>query len=317
MGRSAFISAALHAAILLWIIVALPGARPLNGPPIKEIPVDIVPPSALTSIKAGTQEAKSTKALAPKPKPKAPAPAKPKAPETPAPKAASAPPPPPPEPKPEPKKAEETPKPEKPADAKAAPKPDKAAEAPKPASQETADSEPPPSMPLHRPPPPKVKPRPKPKPHLAAKSKDDLATDRISALLNKMPDSGGGPSTDKASKDAESQVHGQTNGRQLAMSVDEIDALRQRISQCWSPPPGGLGAGHIVVKLRMKLNKDGTLVGYPTVENSDPSPFFRAAADAAVRAVYQCQPYTLPPEKYSLWRDMILNFDPSEMYRAG
>jgi hypothetical protein len=36
-----------------------------------------------------------------------------------------------------------------------------------------------------------------------------------------------------------------------------------------------------------------------------------------VRAVYQCQPYTLPSDKYALWRDMILNFDPSDMYRAG
>ena len=39
--------------------------------------------------------------------------------------------------------------------------------------------------------------------------------------------------------------------------------------------------------------------------------------DSAVRAVYQCQPYALPSEKYALWRDMILNFDPSDMYRAG
>ena len=43
----------------------------------------------------------------------------------------------------------------------------------------------------------------------------------------------------------------------------------------------------------------------------------QAAADSAVRAVYQCQPYTLPSDKYALWRDMILNFDPSDMYRSG
>jgi hypothetical protein len=101
------------------------------------------------------------------------------------------------------------------------------------------------------------------------------------------------------------------------MSINEIDALRARIAQCWSPPPGGLGAEQIVVKLRLKLNEDGTLVGYPSVANSGSSPFFQAAADSAVRAVYQCQPYALPSEKYALWRDMILNFDPSDMYRAG
>jgi hypothetical protein len=57
--------------------------------------------------------------------------------------------------------------------------------------------------------------------------------------------------------------------------------------------------------------------GYPTVANSGSSPFFQAAADSAVRAVYQCQPYELPKAKYALWRDMILNFDPSDMYRSG
>jgi hypothetical protein len=37
-----------------------------------------------------------------------------------------------------------------------------------------------------------------------------------------------------------------------------------------------------------------------------------------VRAVYQCQPYSsLPADKYAVWRDMILNFDPSQMYGSG
>jgi colicin import membrane protein len=101
------------------------------------------------------------------------------------------------------------------------------------------------------------------------------------------------------------------------MSVNEIDALRARIAACWNPPPGGLGAEEIVVKLRLKLNEDGTLIGYPSVAKHGSSPFFQAAADSAVRAVYQCQPYVLPKEKYALWRDMILNFDPSEMYGSG
>ena len=47
------------------------------------------------------------------------------------------------------------------------------------------------------------------------------------------------------------------------------------------------------------MNEDGTLIGYPTVANSGSSPFFQAAADSAVRAVYQCQPYELPSEKYA------------------
>jgi hypothetical protein len=166
--------------------------------------------------------------------------------------------------------------------------------------------------------------KPKPKKHAEAKkpapkpdAKRDFNTDRIAALLNKIPDAAEEPAPVIPADEPPKKVRGQSDGTQTSMSVNEIDALRARIAQCWSPPPGGLGAEQIVVKLRLKLNEDGTLVGYPTIANRGSSPFFQAAADSAVRAVYQCQPYALPAEKYALWRDMILNFDPSEMYRAG
>ena len=113
------------------------------------------------------------------------------------------------------------------------------------------------------------------------------------------------------------KVRGQSNGTEMTMSVNEIDALRARIAQCWSPPPGGLGAGQIVVKLRMKLNEDGTWSAIRPWPTAAPRPSSRRPPTARCRAVYQCQPYSLPSDKYALWRDMILNFDPSEMYRAG
>ena len=39
-----------------------------------------------------------------------------------------------------------------------------------------------------------------------------------------------------------------------------------------------------------------------------------AMAESAKRAILSCQPYTmLNPDKYEQWRDMEINFDPSEM----
>ena len=156
--------------------------------------------------------------------------------------------------------------------------------------------------------------RPTPK----TETKRDFNTDRIAALLNKIPDAAHEPNADAMPVDTPRKpVHGQSNGTQMTMSVNEIDALRARIAQCWSPPPGGLGADAIIVKLRLKLNEDGSLIGYPSIANSGSSPFFQAAADSAVRAVFQCQPYALPGEKYAVWRDMILTFDPRQMYSSG
>ena len=288
MSKSTFISAALHTAILLWILVAFPAAK--IDQQLLQIPIDLAAPSEVTKLKAGTKDEKDEAPLAGKPKEKQPEAVKEaeKKPEASA--AVEQKSEPKPKPKPEEKKAD-TPK-------EPAPKPEAKKPEEKPAKKKQAET------------PPK-KPAP-------AKKKRDFNTDRIAALLNKIPDAASEaapvlPSDEPVPK----KVRGQSNGTEMTMSVNEIDALRARIAQCWSPPPGGLGAEQIVVKLRMKLNEDGTLVGYPTVANSGASPFFQAAADSAVRAVYQCQPYTLPSDKYALWRDMILNFDPSDMYRAG
>lgn len=293
MRRSVVISVALHGAILLWIVVMFPLGRALHESP-KDIPLVIMSPAEFTKLKAGMAHAKADKPLkakAEEPKPKAVTEKKPVEPATPAPKQKPA------EKKPEPKlKTAVAPKPKKalaPKQAEATPK--------KPVKTANDDT-----------PKPKLKPKPKPK------KKPDFNSDRILALLNKIPDAKNAPTPQEIVEETpEEPVRGQSTGTDIAMSVNEIDALRARIAQCWNPPPGGLGAESMVVKIRLKLNEDGTLVGYPTVSDHDSSPFFRAAADSAVRAVFQCQPYVLPSEKYSLWRDMILNFDPSRMYGSG
>jgi colicin import membrane protein len=290
MGKSTFISAALHTAILLFALVAFPAAK-MEHMPIA-IPVDLATPSEVTKVKAGVADAKDEAPLAAKPEEK----------KQQAVKEAAKPIEEPDKPKAE-QKPEEKPKPETPKEA--APKPEqkkpevkKAEEKPaKPKQAEAAKK--------------------KPTKSKEAAKKRDFNADRIAALLNKIPDAAEEPQPVLPAEEAPHKVKGQTDGTQTTMSVNEIDALRARIAQCWNPPPGGLGADQIVVKLRLRLNEDGTLVGYPTIANRGSSPFFQAAADSAVRAVYQCQPYTLPSEKYALWRDMILNFDPSDMYRAG
>jgi len=305
MRKSTFISAALHTAILLFALVAFPAVK-MDKAPLLAIPVDLATPSELTKIKAGTADAKDEAPLAGKPKEEKPEAVK-EAKKPPEQSAAVA-------EKPEAEqKPEEKPKAETPKEA--APKP----EAKKPEEKKPEEKKPEEKKAEEKPAKPKeaAAPPKKPKPPATAK-KRDFNTDRIAALLNKIPDAANEPNPVLPSDETPSKkVRGQSNGTQMTMSVNEIDALRSRIAQCWSPPPGGLGAEEIVVKLRLKLNEDGTLVGYPTVANSGSSPFFQAAADSAVRAVYQCQPYSLPSDKYALWRDMILNFDPSDMYRAG
>ena len=295
--KSAFISIALHLAILLWVLVVFPSGRARDVPKIEDVPIDIVTPSEFTKIKAGMIDAKENEPLAAKPEDQKPKAVTEK--ETLKPPKAEAAVPPPPAQK---AKAEEPPE----------PKPEKV-EKPKEAE---AKKEPLPKKAEAKPEKPKDKPKPKPAPQ--AEQKHDRNADRLAALLNKIPDAAKEPRAVDAPRYAPKRpVKGQSSGTQMTMAVNEIDALRAKIAQCWSPPPGGLGADVIIIKLRLQLNEDGSLIGYPTVANSGGSPFFQAAADSAVRAVFQCQPYELPSEKYAVWRDLILNFDPRQMYGSG
>lgn len=291
MGPSTFISALLHIAIVLFVIVSFPTSS-MTPAPLVAIPIDLATPSENTKVKAGTRDAKDEAPLAGTPEEQKKHAVKEKvaaAPDKTAPT----------------KKVEATPKPE----AKSAPKEEKKAEA-APAPQ------PKPTAPTRKPEPPKQQAKAETPKAAPAPKKPAFDTDRISALLDKIPDAVDEPAPQEFAEETK-PVAGQTTGTEIAMSSNELDALRARISDCWTPPPGGLGADAIFVKIRLKLNQDGTLEGYPTVANNGSSPFFQAAADSAVRAVFQCQPYTLPVEKYALWRDMILNFDPSQMYRSG
>ncbi|MGB0086722.1 MAG: cell envelope integrity protein TolA [Rhodomicrobiaceae bacterium] len=170
----------------------------------------------------------------------------------------------------------------------------------------------------------------RPTPPVQGESKFDPK--QIAALLNRDPTAGARPEQDgprepwrkpsslqdqaqgMAPDAPPREAYGDPAGRDPRMSANEIDAFRAQISRCWTPPVGGLGGDPIIVKLRIVLNEDGTLGVPPEVLNTYGSPFFRPAADSAVRAVVQCQPYRMPAEKFSQWRDMLLTFDPSRMY---
>jgi hypothetical protein len=288
MRRGLIISSALHLLILFWAVAVFPSASSKTPPKPTLLPVDLISQAEFTKIKAGQRKAKDEQAQAKK--------------------------------KPEPaKKKAKKPKPSK----------VKSVKAPKPLPKKTVKAEPKPKpkkivkKAKPKPKPKKVvkKAKPKPKPKKVAakhkpkhKKKKNFDPDKIAALLNKVPDAGAQSTAAAEPKKKPRPAKGRSVGRDLAMTFNEIDALRARISQCWNPPVGGLGADAIKVKLRLRLRQDGVLSREPEVVNRAGSPYFRAAADAAVRAVMLCQPYELPAKKYAQWRDMILNFDPKEMF---
>ena len=68
----------------------------------------------------------------------------------------------------------------------------------------------------------------------------------------------------------------------------------------------------------MAMNSDGTVRQARIIDQGrlESDPFFRAAAESALRAVLnpRCNPLKLPPEKFKQWQNMTLIFDPQKMF---
>ncbi|WP_020180683.1 cell envelope integrity protein TolA [Methylopila sp. M107] len=142
-------------------------------------------------------------------------------------------------------------------------------------------------------------------------------------------------SSDSALKDVRDPGRKAASGRQLApettagtsrgtatkLSLSDQGKIKgaiiEQMKQCWNPPIGASQDGALVVSVKFTLNADGTLSGGPTVTNSSSNPAFRAAADAAMRAVRRCTmetaPLKLPADAYEFWRAVNINFDPKDM----
>jgi colicin import membrane protein len=143
------------------------------------------------------------------------------------------------------------------------------------------------------------------------KSEEKFDADAISALLNKQKPSGGGAkrSTQQASLGGE-----KSNGGDK-LSQNEMDALRQKLGGCWSIPAGVDDASTLKVSVRFQLDRSGSLQGRPqVVAGGAASGPGRTAAESAVRAVQKCAPFNLPSDKYDTWSEVVVNFDPSDMF---
>jgi colicin import membrane protein len=282
--KSAIVSAALHAGVLGFAMLTFSGAA-LEATPPESMPIDLVSAQDFSKLSKGAKDA--PKAEQPKPL------VEKKADEA---KLVDEQKPKPVEKKPEVQAAREPappPEPEK--------KPDPIAEKLKQQKDEPKPvAEKPPKKKVELPP---KKPPPKPQPKFDA-SKIAALLDKREAVREK---STGDILNDKPSL-------GASKGQDAQLSQSEIDALRARLRQCWSPPVGAANA-RLVVIYRVVFRRDGSIDGAPSLVQAPAAAQGPVLAESARRALLQCQPYTmLKPEHYEQWKDMQITFDPRDMF---
>ncbi|MBL6947899.1 MAG: energy transducer TonB [Rhodospirillales bacterium] len=225
------------------------------------------------------------------------------------------------------------------------PPPPKSAPPPPPPPKEKEEVEALPPEPKKEPKPePKPKPKPKPeakkpkpvrklakvKPRRKPKPPDAFAS--VLKTVEKLKDQPK-PKDKKKEKKPEEKKKKQTFEEQMAqalasptarhnperpLAISEIDMVRQQIRECWSLPAGAREAEDLSIEIKMAMNPDGTVRQARILNQArlQTDPFFRSAAESALRAVLnpRCNPLKLPPEKYQQWQNMILIFDPRQMF---
>jgi colicin import membrane protein len=286
------ISAIVHLALLLWGVISF-AARPLEAKPTDALPVDIISTKEFSQITAGVKNA--PKVETPKPvvdkvgEQKPAEELKPKVEPKPEIKSASAEPPSEPEPKPPETKPEKKPPPK--------PKVDPIAEALKKEEQRKAAE---------------AKAKAAEQKKLQQQPKFD--PNQIAALLDKR-DQRRTVATGEEVNTAPSL--GMRSGSAPALSQSELEAMRAKLMQLWSPPAGARNSQELVVRIRIRLKRDGTLADWPIVLSSGRTEIGAIARESAVRAIIRGQPYTmLSPATYDIWKEIDINFDPDDLHRG-
>jgi len=328
------ISAMGHAAVLLWTLVSF-SAKSFNATPDESMPVDIISTKEFSQLMAGAQNA--PKADKPKPVVDKVADAKPV--EDPLPKVSEKPPveatqsAPPPEPSPpEPKPVQKESKPPEP---KTVPKESKPAEPPvdtiaealkkeeakqleqkkldeqrqleqkKLEEQKKAEEQ---------------KKREEARKRAEAKRIEDAKKreeakkleERIAALLDTRD-----PRREAATGAVPNQTPtlGSPTGTAPTLSQSELDAMRAKLRDHWSPDEAIFERpDQYVVLVRVQLGRDRKLSAPPQVVSTGSGPLYQATAEAAKRAILLSQPFDmLSLTTYDTWKDMEISFNPREL----
>jgi hypothetical protein len=146
--------------------------------------------------------------------------------------------------------------------------------------------------------------------------KEIVDTNQIAALIDKSKEV-------EAVEQKKSNQITQSNKKDSfasGLTLSEEDALRAQIFGCWSVPLGLPYDENLLVRIKLQLKKDGTIMKSEILDhermNRPGQKFYKVLAESALRAVRLCQPLKVPPTGYDKWKDLQLNFNPVEMLRG-
>jgi hypothetical protein len=98
------------------------------------------------------------------------------------------------------------------------------------------------------------------------------------------------------------------------VGYDYTEPFRRAVSAC-APPVGVAANSRINVRIRVFLNRDGTVAAAPRMREPNPSPQQQAMLESFAAGLEKCQPYTmLPQDKYAQWKQLDLVVFPMQSF---
>ncbi len=146
--------------------------------------------------------------------------------------------------------------------------------------------------------------------------KEIINTNEIAALIDKAKEE----EAVKQKKTDKITQSNQKNSFATGLTLSQEDALRAQIFGCWSVPLGLPYDKDLLVRIKLNLKKDGTILKSEILDhqrmNKPGQKFYKVLAESALRAVRLCQPLKVPPTGYDKWKELQLNFNPMEMLKG-
>ena len=146
--------------------------------------------------------------------------------------------------------------------------------------------------------------------------KEIIDTNQIAALIDKAKEE------EAVKKKTNQKITQSTKKNSFAsgLTLSEEDALRAQIFGCWSVPLGLPYDEDLLVRIKLELKQDGTIMKSEILDhqrmNRPGQKFYKVLAESALRAVRLCQPLKVPPTGYEKWKNLQLNFNPTEMLKG-
>ena len=121
----------------------------------------------------------------------------------------------------------------------------------------------------------------------------------------------------------DSEIAEKPKKKKTPREIERLKKLEAQIYGCWSIPLGLPLDEDLVVKIKLELNQDGTILrseisdhGKNRLNYEAGQGFYSVLVESLLRAIRLCQPLIVPTIGYERSIDLQLNFDAREMFEG-